>query len=81
MWDFRVAFPVLVDPAACVFAFFDGEVCVDFGVWFGNKLADFFFAFGEDGKGGSLYAASCSDVEAAVAGAETGEGAGGVQAD
>ena len=60
---------------------FDVEVGVDFVVVLADEGGDFALALGEDGEGGSLHAAGGGDVEATVAGAEAGEGAGGIETD
>ncbi len=76
-----VLFPSLVKPGARVVAFFDLEVSGDFPVGLGDEGLDFLFALSEDGKRGSLHAACGGDIEAAVARAEAGEGAGGIETD
>ena len=76
MGDFRITFPVLVDPAPYIFAFFHGKIGMDFRVGFGDKLADFIFTARKDGKCGGLHTTCGGYIETTVTGAETGEGPG-----
>ncbi|KZS01308.1 Uncharacterized protein APZ42_002078, partial [Daphnia magna] len=71
----------LVDPLAVVAAGADAEVRMDFEVGAGFEGLDLGLAGGEDGEGRGLDPAGGGDVEAAVAGAEAGQGAGGIEAD
>ncbi len=70
-----------IEPAPAVFARFHAEVREHFPEISGGEVADFFFAFGEDGEGGGLDASDWSEGEAAALGVEGGEGAGRVDAD
>ncbi len=76
-----VLFPGFIDPLAEIFAGLDAEGAVDLEI--GRRLegADLGLALGEDGERRRLDATGGGDVESAVAGIETGEGAGGVEAD
>ena len=76
-----VLLKVEVDPLAVVFAGVDTKESVDFGIRSRGESGDFLFALCEDGESGRLDASGGSDIKATVAGAETGQSAGGIEAD
>ena len=76
-----VLFVSFIDPAAVVATGGHPEEGDDLIVSAGDKALDLALAIGEDGEGGGLDSSYGSETEAAVAGIEGGEGAGGVDAD
>ena len=76
-----VFFPSFVDPLAEVFTRLDAESGVDFEVRRRLERLDLSLALGEDRQRRRLHPPCGGDVEAAVAGIETSEGAGRVESD
>ena len=76
-----VFFEVEVDPLRIIFTSGYSKISMNFGIRSCFEGLDFFFAFREDGESRGLYASGGSDIKTTVAGAEPGDGAGGIKTD